>query len=75
MPFWKKVYGGDKEKEPRTAQEHIANDLKIPEPLVILDKSRARITPPENVKAVTPPEYTIVFFKPSQKRRSSRMYL
>jgi hypothetical protein len=32
MPFWRKVYRGDKEKGPKTAQENIANDPKIPEP-------------------------------------------
>ena len=58
-----------------TAQENMVNDLKIPEPLVILDKSTAIIKPPQNVKLVAPPAYITVFCKLSQKRRSPKMYL
>ena len=57
-----------------TAQENIDSDLKKAEALVIFDKSKASMTPPQNVKTVTPPEYNTVFSRPSQNRRSPKMY-
>ena len=56
-----------------TAQGNIASDLNTADPLLILDKSKAKITPPQNVRPVTPVVYTTVFFKLSQKSRSLKI--